>query len=205
MAEYSHNQIRKMWRSCLSKLEIIPGVGIGNIYFGMTREEVDKILGPGNNRDWSHVGTGFPKEWISVYYADFIVEFFENKVVGIEVFADVLSEDNETRLPVFLHGISLFEEKAEDVVKKLEQYTPCVHILNDVYGAGDKDLATEYEFDDMGVALWREDGFRTKLLSSPQFLQENEEEQEYLKQRLYFDAVYLYIPHERNKYFNNKE
>lgn len=140
---------------------------------------MDKILGPGNNRDWSHVRTGFPKEWVSVYYADFIVEFFENKVVGIEVFADVLSEDNETRLPVFLHGISLFEEKAEDVVKKLEQYTPCVHILNDV--------------------------FHTKLLSSPQFLQENEEEQEYLKQRLYFDAVYLYILHERNKYFNNKE
>lgn len=191
----SDEKVRATWRKELAPLTIIPKKGVGNICFGMTKEQVDAILGPSYSRIPPRQRVNFIDGFDEFQYVDFVVGFFENQVVEISVNSPVLSCDSQQEMPVTLFGVNVFGEKAEDVIGQLESHAPAE------FDCEDRELSSEVVFDSLGIAFWRESVFHPKLLNTPDFQEMDEEELEYQKQFWHFSCVTLYEPHQRDKYF----
>lgn len=175
-----------MMKSSIGRIIILPFQGAGNIKFGMTREEVESILIPISKEKYvKELDVSFIQYSSSKAYSciEFLICFKNNKVCEITLY-DGLRECHN--IPVLLYDIDVFSEKAEDVINKLESYATCI------CDKEDKDLSTEYVFLSLGAALWREDGFHTKLLSSQAFNEMSPDDQDFKKRNCYFQTMTIF-------------
>jgi hypothetical protein len=90
--------------------EIVSFVGMGPIKFGMTPDEVEKILGKSIATDDDEDDAGYIKEVREINIP--IITYEGGRVSQIEAFSDVLN--------VFFDNIDIFLEDGLGVLKKLE-------------------------------------------------------------------------------------
>lgn len=133
--------------------EIIPGVGIGDIKFGMSREEVRKIAGkpddienlPGFEEEISDTLESWhydEYEFSMVFDAD-----YDWKMVSVAV-SD----------PFFtFHGKSIVGMDKQDVMDLLEQNNIEISSIEDVSDEENPDLEL-IESENDGLMIWLEDG-----------------------------------------------
>lgn len=167
----------------LGTIKLLPQQGAGKIYFGMTREQAESILGQAEMED------GFDESKLCFYEMQTkdgknelvcSIAYEKNKVYEITLYDSLASE-----VSVTLNGVDVFKEKAENAVAQLEKiYASLCSFQED-----DKDLATEYSFEAQGIILWRESAFHPKLLGKSDFQQMTAEEQEYEKRFWHFNVV----------------
>ena len=159
-------------------LRILPFEGLNTIKLGMTQAEVASILGsPVNVRG---------EDCLDYDDINYTISFRNDRAWEICVNNYSLSD----RYRVMLHDVDLFGDKAEDVIRKLERFTPCTY-----EGGADKDLAFGYTFPAWNIRLWRDGAFHPKLMQDPEFLEfiaVQEENLEYEMRFWYFLSVAVY-------------
>ena len=74
-----------------------------------------------------------------------------------------ISVDRELRdeVKVSLYDLDVFHTPAEDVIRFMKQFGPCIH------DEPDEQLSTEYEFPALGIRFWRERAFSRKATPGP--------------------------------------
>ena len=110
-------------------LRILPFEGLNTIKLGMTQAEIAAILGPPVDVHW--------EDCMAYDDINYTISFRNDRAWEICVNNYSLSD----RYRVMLHDVDLFGDKAEDVIRKLERFTPCTY-----EGGADKDLAFGYTF-----------------------------------------------------------
>lgn len=166
-------------------IEIIPHEGIGPLKLGMSSEEILFTLEQLHTK-WSseqNFDISKPSD-IDCYtrYQDgssfFMVKYKNNKAVEIAV-------DYELRekMKIEIYGIDVFQTTAEALVSNLKNYSVCNYDMEDEL------LSTNYEFDDIGIRLWREEPFHPKLLSDESYMNEMREVIDEMYQYLYFQII----------------
>ncbi|WP_054744170.1 hypothetical protein [Cellulosilyticum ruminicola] len=140
---------------------VIPNKGIGPIQLGMSKSEIDALF-DAEDIEIQQIDTLFindeeKHQLLSVRYDDskFIV-LYDAHHMAIEISAVI---DFFKAPPLTLYDINLLESSAEDIIPLLSHYAPST------YDGADKDLSTTYIFEDLGITLWRESGFHSKLLT----------------------------------------
>ena len=93
-----------------------------------------------------------------------------------------ISVDRELRdeVKVSLYDLDVFHTPAEDVIRFMKQFGPCIH---------DEQLSTEYAFPALGIRFWRERAFHEKLLQDRAYVEAMQLVLEEEKRYLYFDIV----------------
>ena len=114
-------------------LSIEPGIGIGPIKFGMSREEAQSVIGIKN-----HSGSGKNTEKYFSYSVD--VEFTDNKVSFIGV-----SQDKNYSL--LYKGFDPFDMEAAELFELVSQHESGEHVFDD----------SQYIFPDQIITLWDAD------------------------------------------------
>ncbi|GEM_PF-2657787 len=157
---------------------VTPHKGIGNIFFGMTRKEVEEIIGSKDYKGETKAND------VSVGYEQYHITYKEDKVFEICI-------NNIGGSKVIFNGIDLFNTIAEEIFDALK-------LLSDYdYDCEDEYLSNTYYFKDFNMLLWREDAFHPKLLNKEpfqKFIAINEENLEYMKRYWYFDQICLKDP-----------
>ena len=105
------------------------------------------------------------------------------------VMAIEISVDRELRdeVKVSLYDLDVFHTPAEDVIRFMKQFGPCIH------DEPDEQLSTEYEFPALGIRFWRERAFHEKLLQDRAYVEAMQLVLEEEKRYLYFDIVTVKI------------
>lgn len=108
----------------------------------------------------------------------FMVRYRENRAVEVAV-------DHELRehAIIMLYDIDVFQTLAEQLVTSLKQYSSCS------YDMEDEQLSTNYEFNDIGVRLWREQPFHQKLLFDQSYMKEMALVIDEMYRYLYFEII----------------
>jgi hypothetical protein len=115
--------------------EIVPGVGVGPVRFGMHPADVQRLLGAPQhvkNDDASHERQSF--------LGGFMVDFREGRVEFIE-----LAKSEQFRAT--FHGASLHDLPPEEAVSFVSQYA--------AYDDADPELGHSFVFLALQLALWR--------------------------------------------------
>ncbi|MDF2504091.1 hypothetical protein [Clostridium sp.] len=165
-------------------IEIIPHEGIGPLKLGMSSEEILFTLEQLHTKWSNELNFDISKDSdIDCYrYQDgssfFMVTYKNNKAVEIAV-------DYELRekMKIEVYGIDVFHTTAETLVSNLKNYSVCNYDMEDEL------LSTNYEFDDIGIRLWREEPFHPKLLSDESYINEMREVIDEMYQYLYFQII----------------
>lgn len=163
----------------MKTINIVPHQGIGDIIFGMTRQQVEHII------SYKHYYEDkmLISDCIGVRYEDYHVTYKENKVVEIGI-----NEPLDCTNTVLFNGIDMFRTKAEKVVDTLRKLSEYDCDCCDEY------LSSTYYFKKFNMSLWRESAFHPKLLKQDWFLKlvvENEEYLEYEQRFWYFQQICL--------------
>ena len=105
----------------IERMEIIPFQSCGKLFFGMTREQVETILGDAG-RDEGADGC-LPNAQL-VWYCNmrYHICYLDGRMEWVEV-----PNPEDENGDVYLYGIRLFQSRAEDVVRALEQHGACIH------------------------------------------------------------------------------
>ncbi len=146
--------------SALEILEVHPFEGCGKIKLGMTIEEVDAIAHrpPGKLQRLpdSYYHTEAYEEW----YDDmrYRVDFVDGRVAEFMV-------NGRDEVAPMLYGVAVLQEKAVDVIAKLQQHAPCIYDMPDI------DLSYFYYFEDIGITLWREGVYHPKMMEDAEYRQ----------------------------------
>lgn len=159
-------------------LRILPFEGLNTIKLGMTPDEIAAILGPPVHSRG--------EDCLDYDDINYTIDFRNGRAWEICVNNYTLSD----RYHVMLHNVDLFGEKAEDVIRKLEVFTPCTY-----EGDADKDLACEYRFPAWKIRFWRERAYHPKLMQDPEFIElisMHEENLECELQFWHFESVVVY-------------
>ena len=159
-------------------LRILPFEGLNTIKLGMTPDEIAAILGPPVHSRG--------EDCLDYDDINYTIDFRNGRAWEICVNNYTLSD----RYRVMLHNVDLFGDKAEDVIRKLERFTPCTY-----EGDADKDLANEYTFPAWKIRFWRERAYHPKLMQDPEFIElisMHEENLEYELQFWHFESVVVY-------------
>jgi hypothetical protein len=112
----------------------------------------------------------------------FIVTYEDGRAVEIGVNRDV----NGTE-PVKLDQLEVFSLPADCIVPFLKLSYSCT--ADDA----DEQLATAYEFPELGIRFWREEPFHQKLLGDEEYLDMMGDTVVEMFRQLYFDIVYVYV------------
>lgn len=180
----------------MNTLLIQPNIGIGDLKLGMTPDELEHAL-LSMRRLWDSSDNAKPDiflrsdclrnelddpHWITGRYFDgcafFLVQYYDGRAVEIGV-ERCLSQTTS----VLLDELDVFALPAEELVCALKQKSS---VLCDL---PDEQLATNYEFPELGIRLWRESAFHPKLLKDEQWMQEMQLVLEEEMQYLYFGLV----------------
>ena len=152
-------------------LHVIPHEGIGPLKLGMSPQEILIALERLRTEWISQHAIDISKDsytdgdLFTLRYQDgssfFMVQYKDNKSAEIAV-------DNEIRdiMIVDLFGMDVFKTTVESLVSNLKKYSICS------YDEEDELLGTNYEFQDIGIRLWREEAFHPKLLSDKSYIRE---------------------------------
>lgn len=160
----------------MESIIVVPHESIGSLKLGMTHEqilaELQKLIsdlklpsrGKVNVSKDSYVYDGIT----TVRYMDgplfCMVGYKDGCAVEIAINADL-----REFVPVMLYDVDFFKTTAEEVVtvlKKLEPSFTC--------DFEDEQLATNFDFHQLGLRLWRESAFHPKLLKDEQYMKEME-------------------------------
>ena len=160
----------------MKNLIIKPNKSIGQIKFGMTRNEINNLLN--DEKKISSQNNDINFFWYEDYI--YLIGYKRNKVIEINIMDKALYKYN-----VLLDGIDLFKNKVEDIIP----YLKSKYELS--FDGEDEDLSTLYEFTSLGISLWRESSFHSKLLNSKDFKLLSVENQEYEKKFLFFNSINL--------------
>lgn len=172
----------------MNSYNVIPNKGIENIELGMSKVEIDTLF-HGKCIEEEQIEKLLFKEeektnLVFVRYDNsrFIVLYDSNKI-AIEVSVTIPFFEEEF---LMLYDMNLLQTPAEDVILELSKEASCT------YDGDDKDLSTTYIFEELGITLWGEAGFHSKLLTDNEFLSMSKEEQEDEKQFMFFASISLY-------------
>lgn len=159
-------------------LLVEPGVGIGKIKLGMTKEELaaceEEYLKEYPGKPWHDI----PFESL------FQIEYDENNRIH---FIQIINYDMDHMNFVCLYkDIDLFSTKAKDLVPTINEISP--------YKTEGKDLGFSYYFLEIGLALWRGNIFHEEQMHEEWFRQSSPEDQEYELKYLYFETVSVMTP-----------
>lgn len=163
----------------MKTIEIVPYQGIGDILFGMTRQQVEQMISCKVACEDKIPIEGY----IGVRYEDYHITYKDSKVIEI-----CINEPVDDAYTVLFKGIDLFRTKAEEVFERLRELSEYDCDCYDEY------LSSTYGFKKFNMVLWRESAFHPKLLKEDWFLEyiaENEENLEYEQRFWYFQQVCL--------------
>jgi len=172
----------------LKSLSVIPHMGIGPLKLGMSPEQIIAAINqirsewalPDNRKiqiSEDKEDDGFSLRYVHGSFF-FMVRYRNNQAVEIAV-------DNELRnhIIITLYDMDVFQTPAEQLVLFLKQFGICS------YDSDDEQLSWNYEFDNIGVRLWREHPFHPKLLSDESYMKEMEQVIDEMYQYLYFQII----------------
>ena len=136
----------------IERMEIIPFQSCGKLLFGMTREQVEAVLGDAG-RDEGADGC-LPNAQL-VWYCNmrYHICYLDGRMEWVEV-----PNPEDENSDVSLYGICLFQSRAEDAVRALEQYGACIH------DCPDPELSYTCWFENLGVTLWRDQIYHPKRM-----------------------------------------
>lgn len=172
----------------MNSYNVIPNKGIENIELGMSKVEIDTLFHGKCIEEEQIEKLLFKGEektnLVFVRYDNsrFTVLYDSNKI-AIEISATIPFFEEEF---LMLYDMNLLQTPAEDVILELSKEASYT------YDGDDKDLSTTYIFEELGITLWRESGFHSKLLTDNEFLSMSKEEQEDEKQFMFFASISLY-------------
>ena len=133
------------------KFNIKPHIGVGNLKFGMVREEIRKILGEPE----------YSTERESIEYEDFSLPtpaqdgYFENELQITydedfkAIFFEFYGKDAE-HLKVYLNGLDVFKIPAPQLIKKITATT------GSSFDVDDREVPYSYVFPDIDLSVWRQ-------------------------------------------------
>ncbi|EJL31964.1 hypothetical protein [Brevibacillus sp. BC25] len=155
----------------MDKIIIEPGVGIGNIKFGMSKEEVALCI--------QEYESKHNKEYFVTSYFEsaFMVKYDSNEKVA---FIQIPSSLKNVFHCVF-SDIDVFRTKVTDLVEKLDT------ISN--YDRNDRELGGTYDFPELGLLFWRPNVLTEEDLEKEWFKELDPEIQEDEMRNLYFESV----------------
>jgi len=174
----------------MNSIIVTPHSNIGPLYLGMEHEEIivaiqklsdelifaksekfDMSKDPQDNNGVTnirYIGNSF----------FFMVGYRDNRAVEISI-----NHELRDHLPIILLGIDVFKTPAEEIVTALKRISSCTHDLED------EQLSTNYEFPDLGLRLWREEAFHTKLLNDEEYMNEMKLVIEEMFRYQYFELI----------------
>lgn len=172
-------------------LSVIPHEGIGPLKLGMSPKEILDAI----NQIHSELSLQSKREiQISQYQEDdeltlkylndsffFMVRYRDNQAV--EVAVDYSLREHAIISP---YDMDVFQTPAEQLVTSLKRLSSCSYDLED------EQLSTNYEFDDIGIRLWRGDAFHLKLLSDESYMKEMANVIDDMYHYLYFEIIAVY-------------
>jgi hypothetical protein len=160
----------------MENILIEPGVGVGTIKLGMSREEVDLCIQAYTN---AHQKLYYDNEYF--HYA-FKIEYDQNERASfIEVASHVKEEFN-----CLVNGIDVFNTKAEELVKAFDKISP--------YERDHADLGWTYFYPKLGITLWRSRVFIEPDIDEEWFKEMSLENQKDELEFLYFETVSVSVP-----------
>lgn len=172
----------------MKSLSVIPHVGIGPLRLGMSPEQILVAINQIRS-EWSlpdnreiQISKDMEDDTFSLRYLIgsifFMVRYRDDKAVEVAV-------DHELReyAIIMLYDMDVFRTLAEELVTSLKQYSSCS------YDMEDEQLSTNYEFNDIGIRLWREESFHPKLLSDESYMKEMELVIDEMYRYLYFEII----------------
>ncbi|KGG79830.1 hypothetical protein Y919_09620 [Caloranaerobacter azorensis H53214] len=182
----------------MDEIIIIPNKMLGKLELGMGRNEIETIL---YNDSILRICTQEEektfKEMETVKYYNktslmYVIGYKDNK--AFEICLDSAISDIYN---VMLKGINVFKEKAEDIISKLKTYSSYT------CDTDDEDLGTEYDFNELGISLWRELAFHPKIMNNKEFLELSKENQEIEKKYWYFQMINVHKYPEWNEFLQS--
>ncbi|WDV46267.1 hypothetical protein PV797_00900 [Clostridiaceae bacterium M8S5] len=172
----------------MKSLSVIPHVGIGPLRLGMSPKQILVAINQIRS-EWSlpdnreiQISKDIEDDGFSLRYIDasffFMVRYRNNRAVEVAV-------DYELRehAIIMLYDMDVFQTLAERLVASLKQYSSCS------YDMEDEQLSTNYEFNDIGIRLWREEPFHSKLLSDGSYMKEMALVIDEMYRYLYFEII----------------
>ena len=172
----------------MKSLPVIPHVGIGPLRLGMSPTQILAAIHQLRS-EWSlpenqdiQISKDIEDEGFTLRYQDncffFMVQYQNNKAVEVAVNHDLREHGT-----ILLYDIDVFKTLAENLVATLKQYSSCSYDLQD------EQLSTNYEFNKIGVRLWREDAFHKTLLADESYMKEMALVIDDMYRYLYFEIV----------------
>lgn len=165
-----------------NKLIIEPGVGIGTIKLGMSKEEVEYHIS--NYKEKYEKKVYRDEHGNEVHYDGFFdwaikIDYGkQGTVIFIEIVRDMI-----TFFDCICYDIDVFRTKAEEIVRKLSEVVHCEPEMED---------ETECTLENIGLSLWRSHAFNEVEMEEEWFLEMCEENQEDEKRYMYFQTVAVY-------------
>lgn len=166
----------------MDKLIIEPGIGIGNIKLGMTKEEVDRHLN--NYIDKYEKAQHIDENGNEIFYDNFFNSAFKieygknNTVIFIEIVAELKSF-----FDCICYDINVFRTKAEELVRQLSKMVNCEPGMED---------DTECFLEDIGLSLWRSHALTEEDMEEDWFKEMCKENQEDERRFMYFQTAAVY-------------
>ncbi|MBY0084912.1 hypothetical protein HP567_000885 [Brevibacillus sp. M2.1A] len=145
-----------------------PGIGVGPIKLGMTREEVK----------------AYEQEW-PLKYVTFLIQYEENKVSFIEVPIDTYNFSGG--FSCFVYGIDVVHTKATQLAEKIDK------ISNYTRDEGAK-WGDRYAFPEIGLGFWRDVVLNEEDLETEEFKNLDPVIQEDSLRNQYFSTVFVMYP-----------
>lgn len=172
----------------MRKLVVTPHVGLGSLKLGMSSEQIlDAIKSEMDdltvicNRDIQvsedKEDDGYTLRYIIGSFF-FMVRYRNGTAIEISVDRELGNGIN-----VVLYDIDVFNTPVEDLVNYLKRFDECI------YDTEDEQLSTNYEFNGIGICLWREEPFHEKLLLDRAYMEKMSLVIEEMYRYLYFDIV----------------
>ena len=168
-----------MRNNVMMPIYVIPGKSIGRLELGMTRDEILRAIHE-MRMEWGTADVSDVEiieepefdglrcvrymNWSSGIPFFFIVAFRNGEAVEIGINRDVDSE-NPVVYPIKeMQHLALFRLPAELLVTYLKTFSICIA------DSDDELLSNEYVFSELGLKLWRENAFHSKLLLDQEYM-----------------------------------
>ena len=171
----------------MKTLRVLPNVGIGLLELGMSpnqilaaiKTECYDLIVPGKDIEISEdkEDDGYTLRYITGSFF-FMVRYRNGTAIEISVDRELGNGIN-----VVLYDIDVFNTPVEDLVNYLKRFDECI------YDTEDEQLSTNYEFNGIGICLWREEPFHEKLLLDRAYMEKMSLVIEEMYRYLYFDIV----------------
>ena len=181
--------------NCVYPLRIAPHESVGKLKLGMSPEEIldtiyemrwewDSSDGTEVQVAADHSAYGHTMRYQNHDYGSipffFMVTYEDDKAVEIGVHRDLAKYE-----PVELEMFEVLKYPADCTVKYLKRMYACT------CDSEDEDLATTFEFPELGLRFWREMPFHQKLLLDDEYMKMMGDGITDMFRYLYFDMLYI--------------